>query len=433
MHASLPILVSSVLALSLIAGCLGMGSLEGTAPVATGNVAPDPDDPYTFTFDASASRGHEITHSWEFGDRTVVNQSVARHTYTYGDGTYTARLTVTDATGAQAHWEKEIVVGDGENNPPQATFRLDKRIYATGEPIRVDASRSFDPDGGPLEFSWDFNHLMDFNEYEAFRAAKAQAAKDDSEESFVTAPGPELHSPLPLAPPHDLPEPRDLVGPKHHHDRNPDTGRVDHSTFSHTAHTLEPVYVLEDGLPDETVFFIKLTVYDVKNGHDEIRSTEIWPVEIHASPPRSTTSDSTQGSFDLGAGGAVTDLFNDAGLDEHIAYKHQWTFPLDWPIAPGVRDGLDYHPAGFINLTWDTEHPLEATLHMNVTAPNGRSFDGRESSRGLLAELDGNTDYGTGTWTVALIARSGIEIDWQLSYWTNLTLNPFLVHEAEYL
>jgi PKD repeat protein len=85
-----------------------------------GGVQPDPlraqlnldstDIPATHRFEANALGGTPpYTYHWDFGDGQEANVQNTRHTYE-NPGTYTATLTVTDATGQTASDSTEVIV-----------------------------------------------------------------------------------------------------------------------------------------------------------------------------------------------------------------------------------------------------------------------------------------------------------------------------------
>ena len=103
-------------------------------------------------FDASGSQdpdGELASYHWDFGDGTEpATKARAEHRYE-SDGSYTVTLTVTDADGAQAQSSTELVVA---NAAPVAA--LEAAVDALT--VHVDADGSADPEGGALEYAWDF-------------------------------------------------------------------------------------------------------------------------------------------------------------------------------------------------------------------------------------------------------------------------------------
>ncbi|MCC5838843.1 MAG: PKD domain-containing protein [Opitutales bacterium] len=111
------------------------------------------------TFDARAAispDGYPLVYFWDFGDGQTLHTAnpVVTHRY-FAEGTFTARLQVRDTLGnlaaSSAH---TIAVGPLTNNDPVATFE----IMDLGGLFLFDASASFDPDGDPIDFRWDFGN-----------------------------------------------------------------------------------------------------------------------------------------------------------------------------------------------------------------------------------------------------------------------------------
>lgn len=110
-------------------------------------------------FDASQSfdkDGKITSYEWNFGDGSYNQGLKVDHTYADA-GTYEAVLTVVDDSGADCG-SVDAVVKVRVNAPPIADAGDDKTGYCGGaiDDIVFDASASYDPDGDPLTYKWDF-------------------------------------------------------------------------------------------------------------------------------------------------------------------------------------------------------------------------------------------------------------------------------------
>ncbi|WP_440990813.1 PKD domain-containing protein [Haloarchaeobius baliensis] len=130
----------------------------------------DPSNPVvggTVQFDATASTdddGEIYYLRWDFGadGSYEVNESVElgidgreNRTYTTA-GPKAVRITVEDDDGDSASTTVEFTV-DAENTAPTASFDVSPQPAVAGDPARLDASASSDPDGSIAEYRWDWN------------------------------------------------------------------------------------------------------------------------------------------------------------------------------------------------------------------------------------------------------------------------------------
>ena len=108
------------------------------------------------TADGSDPDGDALTFAWDFGDGSEPAKGRrARHTYTRS-GTFTARVTVTDAAGATASDTVPIVVGDPPaNQAPTVLVAADPAGGTAPLAVRLTAAGS-DPDGDALSYTWSF-------------------------------------------------------------------------------------------------------------------------------------------------------------------------------------------------------------------------------------------------------------------------------------
>ncbi len=89
------------------------------------------------------------SYRWDFGDGSTATGATATRTYTRA-GTYTVRLTVTDAAGATGTTERQVTVVEPPNKAPTAAFTSN----SSGLTAAVDASGSTDADGTVASYTW---------------------------------------------------------------------------------------------------------------------------------------------------------------------------------------------------------------------------------------------------------------------------------------
>ena len=102
------------------------------------------------TFNASGSsdpEGGSLDYDWDFGDGTN-GTGPTPPIHTYASGTYTVTLTVTDTDGETGSTTRQVVIG----RPPVASFTAE----CHGFDCTFNASGSSDPEGGSLDYDWDF-------------------------------------------------------------------------------------------------------------------------------------------------------------------------------------------------------------------------------------------------------------------------------------
>ncbi len=113
--------------------------------------------PLTVNFNGSSSfdpDGTIVGYNWNFGDGTTGAGVVVNHTYTR-PGLFTARLTVTDNEGKTGSASRTIDVS-AVNVPPVADFGFTPSSGIYPVEITFDGSPSRDPDGGIVQYSWNF-------------------------------------------------------------------------------------------------------------------------------------------------------------------------------------------------------------------------------------------------------------------------------------
>ena len=126
-------------------------------PVAVINATPTSGyDPLFVEFDGSGSfdpNGDPLTYIWDFGDGNTGTGAMTSHTYT-SVGTYTATLTVSDGTDSDS--QSVIISVTDAPQPPVAVINATPTSGYDPLFVEFDGSGSFDPNGDPLTYIWDF-------------------------------------------------------------------------------------------------------------------------------------------------------------------------------------------------------------------------------------------------------------------------------------
>jgi len=128
-------------------------------PVANFTVDPmigDTTTIFTFTFNGSDSDGSIVTYLWDFGDDTNSSNVNPFHSFT-ASGEYTVNLTIWDDDGSIANATINITI---TNAPPVAVVASKPTIWATGEPLSLDGSASYDPEGNLTGLRWELSNGM---------------------------------------------------------------------------------------------------------------------------------------------------------------------------------------------------------------------------------------------------------------------------------
>ncbi len=160
MDSKRPLFIGALLLVQLLTGCTGV--LESTVePRAALTATPtEIQQGEEVTFDARASDAIEgvITeYSWDFGDgvETTTITGFTSHQF-LKSGQFNVRLTVTNDQGGTDSTTALVRV----NGAPQINLSIPD-IVRSGDIILLDASKTVDPEGGPMEFMWDLNFLKD--------------------------------------------------------------------------------------------------------------------------------------------------------------------------------------------------------------------------------------------------------------------------------
>ncbi len=117
----------------------------------------------TFLFDGSSTTdtdGQSTEFDWDFGDGKTAHDPIATHRYN-AVGTFEARLSVTDDTGATNFASKSIDVREGI--APDPAFSVSPPSGDVTTSFKFDASKSDDDDGSIILFEWTFGDGMSAN------------------------------------------------------------------------------------------------------------------------------------------------------------------------------------------------------------------------------------------------------------------------------
>ena len=111
----------------------------------------------TVNFDAAGSITEDnapLTYTWDFGDGSIKAQGAqVSHSYKK-PGTYQAKLTVDDGKNTKCSVASDSLNVYVNSGPNIKILKVNSEC--TGKPINFDASKSSDPDGEYLKFTWDF-------------------------------------------------------------------------------------------------------------------------------------------------------------------------------------------------------------------------------------------------------------------------------------
>ncbi|MEO6435257.1 MAG: PQQ-dependent sugar dehydrogenase [Tepidisphaeraceae bacterium] len=120
--------------------------------------------PLVVTFDGGGSSdpdGDLLTYSWSFGDGEAASGKTVTHTYD-GNGTFTARLTVSDGKGGSDPSDPITIVVGNRAPVPKIESPLANSLYSGGQVISFKGSATDLEDGalGASRFDWSvvFHH-----------------------------------------------------------------------------------------------------------------------------------------------------------------------------------------------------------------------------------------------------------------------------------
>lgn len=154
------LLLTALLLVQLLAGCTSV--LDNTVePRATLTATPSEiQQGEEVTFDARGSDAIEgvITEfAWDFGDGTEITTLAGFTSHQFvKSGQFNVKLTVTNDQGGSDSTSVLVRV----NGAPVLNLSVPEGVRS-GDIVLLDASRTADPEGAPMDFTWDLNFLED--------------------------------------------------------------------------------------------------------------------------------------------------------------------------------------------------------------------------------------------------------------------------------
>ena len=142
-----------------LAGCTGLSPTTPNAEISSDVNEINVGDVINFDGRDSTALSPTIIvdYNWNFGDgETRLTKSGIISHYFQNPGSHEVELTVTNDYGESDSISMTIFV----NSPPSIIIEAPSYVK-TGEIATLDATNSFDPEGGNLEFIWDFDKSVD--------------------------------------------------------------------------------------------------------------------------------------------------------------------------------------------------------------------------------------------------------------------------------
>lgn len=342
----------------------------------------------TYTFKAS---GTADNYTWDLGDRlnTQVPGKKVTHTYDFTNGKVNVVLLTKKGTAPATESRKQVVIGSGVNG--EATFILEgsQNWTVLGEPLKLSASASTDPDGDALRYAWSCVRTGD---------------------AIRTTPHTHGFGNVPYATP-----PAGTV-----------TARLANGTLPAADKTYDGDFCEALGSGSRPTLaatiegtFTKTGVYDIyllasDPVHPSTSGKFHFVVTDPEDRPNATTAWTFTGNFQGGAGGSVQDACiaaDQCGENTYDYVEHQLQLPLN-----GVSGSITVVKVGDTTparLTWQ--------LIKGSTTPIEDGKDGDTKA------LDA-TDLGQGGYTIKITLDGGADVDYTAVLTVELDMDPFKVY-----
>lgn len=155
------LLLAMLLIATPLAGCTGLASTTPIADITADRTTVNVGE--TVNFDARGSSTPEPTiideYVWDFGEgeKRTTSTGIAFHTFA-GSGNHDVEVEVFNDKGESDRASIAIFV----NSPPIVVLEMPGYVR-TNETATIDASASYDPEGGGVEYIWDLDLGFDRN------------------------------------------------------------------------------------------------------------------------------------------------------------------------------------------------------------------------------------------------------------------------------
>ena len=155
------LLISTILLVRSLAGCTGLATTTPNASISADQESITVGE--TVNFDARASTTPSPTiideYVWDFGEgeKRTTTTGITYHTFTQ-PGNHDVEVEVFNDRGESDRASISIFV----NSPPEIILSMPGYVR-TNESALIDASQSYDSEGGAVEFIWDLDLTFDRN------------------------------------------------------------------------------------------------------------------------------------------------------------------------------------------------------------------------------------------------------------------------------